>query len=490
MPNNEHGDFQTPLALAMQCLRVLGLPERARVLEPTCGVGRFLEAAATLSPAAERVGIELQEAYAAEASQWGDVRIGNVFFTRLDEVRWGSDAPLYVVGNPPWVTSAELNRMGSANLPRKENFKKAKGIDAILGSSNFDVAEYIFLKVLEECRSEPFTLGMLCKTQVARRVIEHAASAGLPLAGAALHRIDAMRWFGAGVDACWFTVRVDPREQPDYTCAVHADLFEPSSAEDSRFGVVDGRLVSDVARYASVRAADGTSPYVWRSGLKHDASNVFELVATPAPTTKSGEVLDLEPEFVLPFLKSTDIFRGRHREHSKWVIVPQRTFGAETDSLAHRAPKLWAYLSANGAVLDGRRSSIYRNRPRFSVFGHGDYTYAPYKVAISGLHKQPVFRLVAPMNGQPVVLDDTCYFLPFTDPTEAARVTALLNSPACIDLIESMVFWDSKRPITKKLLARLDIDKLPVDPSELLESAPSRTRTCDARGRRGYNPLE
>ena len=460
MPNNEHGDFQTPLPLALQCLRVLGLPGQARVLEPTCGAGSFLQAAATLSPGSERIGIELQEAYAAEAARWGDVRVGDIFRTSLAEVGWERSAPLYVVGNPPWVTSADLNRMGSANLPRKENFKGAKGIDAILGSSNFDVAEYILLKVIDECGGEPFTLGMLCKTQVARRVIEHAASAGLPLAGAALHRIDAMRWFGAGVDACWFTVRVDPDAEPDHTCAVHPDLFAPGAEEESRFGVVDGRLVADVARYHSVREADGTSPYVWRSGLKHDASSVFELVATPAPATKSGEVLDLEPEYVLPLLKATDIFRGRQRELTKWVIVPQQTFGAETDSLADRAPRLWAYLTAHGDALDGRRSSIYRNRPRFSVFGHGDYTYAPYKVAISGLHKSPVFRLVAPLDGRPVVLDDTCYFLPFTDPADAERATEVLNSPRCRDLIESMVFWDSKRPITKKLLARIDLARL------------------------------
>ncbi|PRY44326.1 hypothetical protein LY71_1164 [Geodermatophilus tzadiensis] len=172
-------------------------------------------------------------------------------------------------------------------------------------------------------------------------------------------------------------------------------------------------------------------------------------------------MLNLEPAYVFPFLKSTDLFRGRHDTLSKWVIVPQTTFGAETASLAHIAPNLWQYLNANADLLDGRKSSIYRNRPRFSVFGHGPYTYAPYKVAISGLHKKPVFRLVAPLNGQPVVLDDTCYFLPFEDATEALITWAVLSSPACEDLVESLVFWDAKRPITKKLLSRIDVNLLP-----------------------------
>lgn len=472
MPNNEFGDFQTPLGLATQCLKVLGLPENARVFEPTCGVGAFLEAAAKVAPASERFGVEINAEYAAEASQWGKVTTANVFhFALPDAATWEADGPLFVVGNPPWVTAAELKRMDSENVPPKENIKKVKGLDALLGSSNFDVCEYIILKALREFSSQPFVLGMLCKTQVARNVIDYAASIALPIANAAIYRIDAMRWFDAAVDACWFTIEVNPAAGPDYTVAMHEDVFKPEAASIGRFGVVDSLLVANVDKYITVREADGKSPYVWRSGLKHDASSVFELVATPQPATKAGEQLDLEPEYVFPLLKCTDIFRGRHREHTKSVIVPQKEFGAATNHLEVTAPKLWAYLESNATAIDGRKSSIYRNRPRFSVFGHGVYTFAPYKIAISGLHKQPIFRLVAPLNDQPVVLDDTCYLLPFEDPTEALVVASILNSPQCIALIESLVFWDSKRPITKKLLSRLDINKLPMDVESVVADA-------------------
>ena len=442
------------------------------MLEPTCGWGSFLKAAAELAPSSERFGVEINQEYAAEASEWAKVTISNVFQLALPDVAaWVADGPLFVVGNPPWVTSAELKRMDSDNLPPKENFKKVKGLDALLGSSNFDVCEYIILKALREFSRQPFVLGMLCKTQVARNVIEYAASIALPIIDAALYRIDASKWFNAGVDACWFTVEVDPAAEPDYTVSMHDDIFNPDADPTGRFGIVDSLLVSDVDKYVSVRQADGKSPYVWRSGLKHDASSVFEFVAAPEPTTKSGERLDLESEYVFLFLKSTDIFRGRHRDLSKWVIVPQMMFGVETSHLRVTAPKLWNYLEANAVALDGRKSSIYKNRPRFSVFGHGEYTFAPYKVAVSGLHKQPVFRLVVPLNEQPVVLDDTCYLLPFDDPTEATVVTAILNSPECIVLIESLVFWDSKRPITKKLLSRLDLNRLPVDADVVFDQA-------------------
>lgn len=472
MPKNEFGDFQTPLMLARQCLRVLELPERPRVLEPTCGTGTFLKATSEMSPGSERLGIEVQDDYAELAREWANVSLANIFETDLgNDIRWNTDGSLYVIGNPPWVTSAELRRMDSKNLPPKDNFKGAKGIEALLGGSNFDVCEYILLKTLRELKDQPFTLGMLCKSQVARNVLNYAAVTGVPVAGGDLYRINSMKWFGAAVDACWFVLTVDPAFARDYSVRVHEDVFNPQDGHTSRFGMVENLFVSNVDKYAAVQDADGVSPYTWRSGLKHDASAVFELQATPAPVTRNGETVEVEDEYLFPFLKGTDVFRGRHTELKRWVIVPQKKFGDETSSLQYTSPRLWKYLDSNAVVLDGRKSSIYNNRPRFSVFGHGDYTYSPYKVAVSGLHKSPVFRLIAPINGKPVVLDDTCYVIPIYDATEACILTAVLNSQESIDFIESLVFWDSKRPITKKLLARLDVNKLPVNREDCMLEA-------------------
>jgi hypothetical protein len=68
------------------------------------------------------------------------------------------------------------------------------------------------------------------------------------------------------------------------------------------------------------------------------------------------------------------------------------------------------------------------------------------------------------------MVDDTCYFVPCVSAEQAALVGALLNHPTCTDLIASLVFWDAMRPITKKLLQRLDLAALAarLDPAELL----------------------
>ena len=99
----------------------------------------------------------------------------------------------------------------------------------------------------------------------------------------------------------------------------------------------------------------------------------------------------------------------------------------------------------------------YRGRPRFSVFGVGDYAFAPWKVATSGFHKRLSFAVVGPAGRRPVVLDDTCYFITCEDEREALALHAPLESEPVREFYSAFVFWDSKRPITVDLLRRLDL---------------------------------
>ena len=118
------------------------------------------------------------------------------------------------------------------------------------------------------------------------------------------------------------------------------------------------------------------------------------------------------------------------------------------------------YLQLHSNHLDQRASSIYRNRPKFSVFGVGPYSFAPWKVAISGFYKHLNFRCIGPIEGKPVVLDDTCYFLPCQTEHDAKALAQLLNSQAAKGFFQSFIFWDAKRPITAQLLASLDLEML------------------------------
>jgi hypothetical protein len=172
------------------------------------------------------------------------------------------------------------------------------------------------------------------------------------------------------------------------------------------------------------------------------------------------ESVDVEPDWVFGLLKSSDVRRFEADRPRKRMIVPQRRLDDDTMLIERLAPKLWRYLSTHEKLLQERRSSIYRGKPPFSVFGVGDYAFARYKVAIAGLYKEPIFSLVGPLDDQPIVFDDTCYFLGFDTYDAALFVATLLNSSPVRALLRSIVFPDAKRPYTKAALMRIDLRKV------------------------------
>lgn len=465
------GDFQTPPQLVAALLESLGPigQKWRRVLEPTCGRGNFIAGLLMHAvPPREIVGIELQDTHVRSARRTlksssatrVSIKKANIFDTDLcQDLRWSESGPLLVVGNLPWVTSSELGALRSDNLPPKSNLKGLRGIDAITGGSNFDIAEYIWIKLIRELAPEHPTIALLCKTSVARNVLQFACESGLPITGAWIRKIDTKNWFEVAADGCLFCVEIGSGGRC-YEAAVYSELraSEPTSV----IGVVGGRLVSDVTAYTRTAFADGVCPFTWRQGLKHDAASVMELTADPSGRFRNqlGKEVAVEPEYVYPLLKSSDLYHGPRAHARRAVIVPQRRLSDDTRQLVSLAPKLWGYLKAHAKIFKRRRSSVYRDRPPFALFGIGDYSFSPYKVAVSGLHKHPRFRAIGLVEGRPVMLDDTCYLLPCYSPQQAAVLTGLLNDPTCLELIHSMVFWDSKRPLTKKILQRIDLKAL------------------------------
>jgi hypothetical protein len=462
------GDFQTPISLAEKILRRLSADGCVwtRALEPTCGQGNFIQALLRMSvPPQEIIGLEIQRVHIAaakaliRAGQQGPVaiRAANIFKTDLQrELAWKSTGPLLVVGNPPWVTNSELGSLDSTNLPTKQNIKLLNGFDAITGASNFDICEYIWIKLLKELAPQKPTIALLCKTSVARNVISFCREGGIHVRRTRMFRIDAMKWFKAAADACLFAVEVGPGPAC-YDVEVYESLDHATPT--TSIGFRRNFLIADLPLYSSTEFAEGYCPYVWRQGIKHDASSVAELRrdVTGVFRNATGEEVDVEDEFVFPLVKSSDL-NGNHVKHPRrCLVVPQRRLHGETSGLELVAPKLWAYLNMHKKVFEARKSSIYKNAPTFSYFGLGEYSFAEFKVAISGLYKEPQFRVLTPCDNKPVMLDDTCYFLPFDSLEEASLVASVLNSALVKDFLKATVFLDSKRPITKKLLQRIDL---------------------------------
>jgi hypothetical protein len=468
----QFGDFQTPIELsnsATNLLKKLGYKPRA-IIEPTCGKGSFLFSAIQAFPSFKKAfGLDINQEYVeialSEKIKMNDPSRISIVQSDFFSYPWENSLsdlpqPILFIGNPPWVTNSELGLLNSSNLPAKSNFQKLNGFDAITGKSNFDISEWMLLKYFEWLDSRSGFIAVLCKTAVARKVLLNAWRSNYPLSSAKMFQIDTKRFFNASVDACFLVVDKTNSIIGKKECQVYPTL--DIEQKQHTFGYHDGLLLADVNLYESHKDLRGSdSSYIWRSGVKHDCSKVMELEKANGHFVNGlGESVNLEDIYVFPMLKSSDVANGSIRYGRKHMIVTQSFIGEDTSHIQFDAPNTWEYLSLHAEHFNKRASSIYRNRPPYSIFGVGDYSFAPYKIAISGFYKSLTFKLIEMVEGKPVVLDDTVNFLPCWSIEEADFLLNILNSQRAQEFLASMIFWEEKRPITVDILKRLNIKQL------------------------------
>jgi hypothetical protein len=429
----EFGDFQTPLDLAADVcalLKSLGVQPNT-IIEPTCGTGAFLAAAARAFPQAQLLGLDINADYVAQAK----TALKTAHTEHRSKVQtqdffshdWAAEVAkaggnLLILGNLPWVTNSTVERLEGSNLPVKDNFMGLRGIAARTGKANFDISEWMLIQLVKALRGRKAWLAMLCKTATARKLLRFAWQNDGRIAEAFLYRIDAKKHFSASVDACLLV------------------------AHTGTNGPVEAAVFNDLASAKPV---------------KHDCASVMELWRNSGGKmrNKLGEEVELEPDYLFPLLKCSDLANSRTKPE-RWLLLTQRQVGEDTSRIAHVAPKTWRYLNRHHALFKARKSSIYNKRADFSVFGVGDYAFAPWKVAVSGLHCNPVFVLLGSYEGKPLLLDDTCYFLSFDNKAEAQVVAKILNSAPGREFLSALVFEDAKRPVTVELLQRLNLREI------------------------------
>lgn len=464
----QFGDFQTPDKLAKYATKILKNKHRISpdiIIEPTCGKGAFIRASLSEFKHTKVVGFDINKKYVEEAkfsiskyvnSENATVDIQNFF--SMDWDYFLDDFPGYilVIGNPPWVTSSELSILNSKNLPTKSNFQNRRGIEAITGSGNFDISEWMLLKHSEWLTEREGTVALLCKYSVARKVIKQIRKKSRNRFFASIYLIDAKAFFAASVEACFFVLSTHSNH--DFNCKVYKDL--KSNQILYSIGEKDGLILKNIEKYEKWRHLLGKdSRYTWRSGIKHDCSKVMELYQIEDGLFMNGmrQKYFLEKEYLYPLLKSSDVGNSRTDEHRKFVLVTQRFISEDTSIIKDKAPNIWQYLLAHDELLKNRKSSIYKNKPPYSIFGIGEYSFKKWKIAISGLYKKLNFCLIKPINNSIVMFDDTVNFLSFETEEESEFIFRLITSKPSLDFLDSMIFWDEKRPVTIDILSRLSL---------------------------------
>lgn len=472
-----YGDWQTPSELAKKIceshVQRFGQPDI--VIEPTCGLGSFVFASLEIfRDLSEIHAVEINREYTYTlklnillnallnpTQSYPDIYIYTADFFEFNfsdilnnckRNNWN----LAIIGNPPWVTNSTQGRNKSNNLPIKRNSFGLKGLDAITGKSNFDISEYITLDLLTLSQFNKGGVSLLLKNSVIRNILVKQHNGLIHIENIEQRLIDAYTEFNVSVDASCFSAKLGG--SPSHVCKVK-DFYSDNVI--SEYGWVGESFVSDIKLYNSFSKYDHPSAYIWRSGIKHDCASVLELTRKDGKFINGmGEMVEIEDDMIFPLIKSSDVNKYDGKTIRKYVIIPQRKMGDDTSVLKKSHPKAYSYLVNHERAFNQRKSSIYKDKDRFSIFGIGDYSFSKYKIVISSLYKTISFVLISQFSGKPILVDDTCYQLDFNDYEEAKLIYDALNSDELQSLLNSLIFKDAKRVVTKSLLMRLDVAQL------------------------------
>lgn len=471
----EYGDFQTNSILSNKIVnRIFEMEFLPDVLiEPTCGKGNFIISALSKLKSIKKIyGVEIYKKYIWETK----FKVIDFFLSNKDsnkpEIHFSHcsifdfnlksiskdivHSKILILGNPPWVTNSKLSSLNSSNLPNKSNFKMVSGIDAITGKGNFDIGESIMSMHLDVFQNFNGYLIFLVKNSVIKNIVYNQKQKNYRISNIKKYSIDSKKEFNASVEASLFTCKLN--SNPDYKCE-ELDFYTLNSK--SIFGWLNSKFVSNIAFYEYTKTIDGTCPFEWRQGIKHDCSSIMELERVNGHfiNNKSEEIY-IEEDLVFGFLKSSDLKNTVINKTRKHTIVTQSKVGEDTSYIKDLYPYTYSYLNKNLSIFEKRKSSIYNGKPPFSIFGIGKYSFKPYKVAISSLYKSFHFTLVLPLKNKSVMLDDTCYFIGFNKIEYAVYSLILLNSKLNEEFLKSITFSDAKRVFTKEILMRIDLKVL------------------------------
>ena len=458
----EYGDYQTPKILVEEIFNKLTYlkVKPSTIIEPSCGVGNFI------NQGIERfknlkiiIGVDVNSDYLKKIKKNEKIKLitSNFFSLDWEKVLKFTKGNILILGNPPWVTNSKLGKLNSNNLPKKENFQKNKGFDAMTGKSNFDISEWMSIKNLEWLQNYEGYLMVICKTSIARKLVKYAFKNNKKIYNAKIFKIDSKKYFNVNVQAC--VLYFDTLDKSPQKFQIYNDLTSIKS--DYSIEYFKGNLIKSNSNKKLLNYLYSVdNVYKWRSGIKHDCSKIMELKKIKSNFYNGyGKKVKIEEKYIYPLIKSSNLMNEK-KENNNFLIVTQKKIGQSTNKIKEESPKLWEYLNKNIEDFNKRKSVIYKNQPSFSIFGVGDYSFAPWKIAISGLSKKLDFKLIGTQSKKPFMLDDTTNFLYFNSKNEAKIILKILLSKKVQNFLKSFIFWDEKRPITISILQKLNISKL------------------------------
>jgi hypothetical protein len=466
------GAFWTPEAVADRLLDAARFDgkNRVRIVDPCCGGGSLLFAAARRMRACGRsaaetaralAGIDIDPRAAADArAALASLLEGHVPEIVCADVLAGQPVVApgdLVLSNPPWIRFADVPRAErERTLPlwRRYGLFSLAGQAARLGGGDKDVA-LLFTLVAADHYLAPggrlavvITLEALKAKGAGEGFRRFQLPSGEPLAPVEAHDLVGLRAFPGAANKAAILVldRGAPTRWPvpffiHRPSGVTASSARPvGNREGAQWQVGEApalRRVADGPPAYRARLGARVEPYgvFWLRILERDPAgglvlveNVPELGKRPVRPLRTV----LEAEFVRPALRGRDVRRGRAVPTLSALLLqdPARRRPIPEAELAVRGPRTLAYLEQFREVLATRGSRVVRELAArtafYAQYGVGPYTLSPTMVVWNRMGRE----LRAAVSGSPVLPTDTCCLIACDSLEEAGYLAELLNSAA------------------------------------------------------------
>jgi len=393
----------------------------------------------------------------------------------------------YVAGNPPWVNWENLPehyRDNTKPLWEEHGLFPHGGMDTILGKGKKDISMLMSYVAMDKYLREGGKLGFLITQSVFK-----TAGAGQGFRRFLLGNgeyiqvqhvddmVELQPFEGASNRTSVVIIQKGRKTKypmPSYlywkktvkgkSIAVDSSLddvlqmterkqfaAEPVDAKDTTSPWLTGKPKAIKA----VKKILGQSDYVAHEGVNTGGANGVYWVdivdkrpdglAIVSNITKGAKrkvesiQMAIEPDLLYPLLRGGDVKRWQ-AEPSAYILMaqdPDKRCGIDENEMKADYPKTYLYLKRFEAVLRERKSRgvtdmIEGGAPFYTMFGVGDYTFAPYKVVWTRVDKDIKGAVtssseVAGIN-KVIVPIETAVLAAFNELAEAHYFCAMLNS--------------------------------------------------------------
>jgi hypothetical protein len=393
----------------------------------------------------------------------------------------------YIVGNPPWInweTLPTAYRDQTQPYWQEYDLYRHRGYDALLGKSKDDFAILLTYVALDRHLIEGGTLAFLITQSIFKTTgagqgfRTFTLPGGTPVQVVRVEDLSEIKPFPGASNRTALMILGKGRPTRYPVPYIYWKIRgRERLREDSSLAAVKGRTQRIPLVAKPVSSQDHTSPWVTaspqalpalekiigpscyraREGVNTGGANGVYYLELQGPAGRGGLVkvtnlitgvkrsvpkveASLEGDLIYPLLRGRDIVRW-HGEPGAYILLPhregERLQAIPEAEMAHYFPNTARYLQQFAPILKERRTRVVRSLmargPYYSIYGIGDYTFAPYKVVWLRIGTKITAAVVSRKGGgtftqELIIPNDSTVFVPFDREDEAHYFCALLNS--------------------------------------------------------------